>query len=79
MADDCDVFYPPTAEETIEEVDLVMPGLGDPAPEQTPASASHLDLQARQVVIQHAAVVNVYTTGACLEPPALEAPTRANL
>ena len=31
-----------------------------------------------QVVIQHSAVVNVYTTGACLEPPTLEAPTTAN-
>ena len=31
MVDGCNVFYPPTAEETIEEVELVTPGLGGPA------------------------------------------------
>ena len=49
------VYFPPTAGEIAEEVELVMPGVVDPAP-------AAMDLQARQVIIQHAEVVNVYTT-----------------
>ena len=49
------VYFPPTAEEIAEEMELVMPGVADPAP-------AVMDLQARQVIIQHADVVNVYTT-----------------
>ena len=57
------VYFPPTAEEIAEEVALVLPEepaspLGaDPAP-------AAVDLQARQVIIQRADVVNVYTTAA---------------
>ena len=68
LAATCNFFYPPTAEEVAEEVELVMPGLGAPVQERTPAPEAPMKLQARQVVIQHAAVVNVYTTGAGTEP-----------
>ena len=47
------VYFPTTA----EEVGLVMPGVKDPAP-------AAMDVQARQVAIQHADVVNGYTTAA---------------
>ena len=57
LAQTARVYFPPTAEEIAEEVELVMPGVADPAP-------AAMDLQARQVVIQHADVVNVYTTAA---------------
>ena len=52
------VRFPPTEEEIAEEVELVMPGVAevaDPAP-------SVIGLQARQVIIQHANVVNIHTT-----------------
>ena len=49
------VYFPPTAEEIAEEVELVMPGVADPAP-------AAVDLQTRQVIIQHADVVNIVTT-----------------
>ena len=49
------VYFPPTAEEIAEEVELVMPGVADPAP-------AAVDLQTRQVIIQHADVVNIITT-----------------
>ena len=62
LADTCNFFYPPTAEEVAEEVGLVMPGLGEPATARAPEAS--MDLGARQVIIQHASVVNVYTIGA---------------
>ena len=49
------VYFPPTAEEVAEEVELVMPGVADPAP-------AAVDLQTHQVIIQHADVVNIVTT-----------------
>ena len=74
LAGACNFFYPPTAAEAAEEVELVMPGLGAPAPEHAPAPATPVDFQARQVIIQHAGTVNVYTTGAGLEPPQQDPP-----
>ena len=50
------VYFPPTAGEIAEEVELVMPRVADPVP-------AAMDLPARQVVIQHADVVNVDTVG----------------
>ena len=55
LADVVQVRFPPTEEEIAEEVELVMPGVADPAP-------SAMGLQARQVIIQHADVVNIHTT-----------------
>ncbi len=58
LAEVSDVFYPPSAEDIKTEIEAIVPGLtGDPAP-------SEMDLQARQVIIQHVDTVNVYTTGA---------------
>lgn len=51
------VLYPPTSEETAKEVALVM--LGQPQP----PAPNPMELQARQVVIQQADQVIVYTTG----------------
>ena len=66
-----DVVYihrPPTAREIEEEVAVIMPGLtvatapeADPAEVAPPPAA--MELAARQVIIQHADVVNVYTSG----------------
>ena len=100
--------YPPTLEETAEEVGIVMPGLREQPEPQTPqclddgevvtqqavlviviitgndADDGQPDLHqdrdmlistAGQVVIQQAAVVNVYTTGAGPKLPSQEAPT----
>ena len=53
------VCFPPTADEIAEEVELVMPGVADPAP-------ATVDLQTRQVIIQHADVVNIVTTADAL-------------
>ena len=50
------VYFPPTAEEIAEEVALVTPEEPEPAPEPVA-----MDLQARQVIIHRAEVVNVYT------------------
>ena len=55
LASVAQVRFPPTEEEIAEEVELVMPGVADPAP-------SVIGLQARQVIIQHANVVNIHTT-----------------
>ena len=78
LAGTCNFFYPPTAEEIAEEVELVMPGLGA-APVEAPAAPveapAAMDFQARQVIIQHASVVNVYTTGAGLEPSPQDSPS----
>ena len=50
-------YFPPMAGEIAEEVELVMlPRVADPVP-------AAMDLPARQVVIQHADVVNVDTVG----------------
>ena len=49
-----DVFYPPAAQEAEEEAELIMPGAGQVKPRAA------LDLHVRQLVIQHADVVNVY-------------------
>ena len=54
------VYFPPTAAEIAEEVALVMPGMADPEP-TAPAA---LDLQVRQVVIQHADLVTITTSTA---------------
>ena len=70
LADTCNFFYPPLAGEVAEEVALVMPGLGDIEPK-----SQAVDMQARQVVIQHAAVVNIYTTGGGPEPPQQDSPS----
>ena len=56
LAATCKVYFPPTAPEIVEEVELVIPGQGVPV--DPPAA---IELQARQVVIQHASLVNVYT------------------
>ena len=45
LANTARVYFPPTAEEIAEEVELVMPGVAEPAP-------AAMDLQARQVIIQ---------------------------
>ena len=50
------VYFPPTVEEIAEEVELVMPGVADSAP-------AAMELQVRQVIIQHADVVNITTSG----------------
>ena len=55
------VYFPPTAEEIAEEVVLVLPEEPAPMPETDPVPDT-VDLQARQVIIQRADVVNVYTT-----------------
>ena len=55
---DSDVFFPPTAEDIKMEVELIMPG----ATAGNGNVGEELELQARQVIIQHADVVNVYTT-----------------
>ena len=57
LAADARVYFPPTA----EEVELVMPEEPVPASPADPTAAA-VDLHARQVVIQCAEVVNVYTT-----------------
>ena len=100
--------YPPTLEETAEEVGIVMPGFREQPKPQTPqcldgrevvtqkaglviiiitgndAAEGKPELRqdqdmlistAGQVVIQQAAVVNVYTTGAGPKLPSQEAPT----
>lgn len=54
----CRVYSPPTAEEVTEEVDLLVPGTMSAAA----GTRETLDLQTRQVVIQSAQVVNIYTT-----------------
>ena len=61
LISNCRVYSPPTDEEIAEEVELLIPGLGRLTPESA-APPESLELQARQVVIQHAQVVNVYTT-----------------
>ena len=50
------VYFPPTVEEIAEEVELVMPGVAESAP-------AAMELQVRQVIIQHADVVNITTSG----------------
>ena len=55
------VYFPPTADEIHEEVQLVMPAVAGPVAGPVPAA---MDLQARQVIIQHADVVNIHTTAA---------------
>ena len=57
LADSCQVFYPPTAEEIVEEAGLVMPWLESPA--LNPETC--LGSRARQLIIQNAGVVNVFT------------------
>ena len=64
LAADAPVHHPPTAEEIAQEVNLVMPGVLDPPPEADGPVPDPTVLQARQVIIQHAEVVNVHTTGA---------------
>ena len=54
LASTARVYFPPTAAEIAEEVELVMPGVADPAP-------AAVELQTRQVIIQHAEVVNIVT------------------
>ena len=56
VAATCTVYFPPSGEEIAEEVDLLVPGV---MPEDA-GNAEVPDLQTRQVVIQHAAVVNFY-------------------
>ena len=51
-------------QEIAEEVNLVVPGVLDPAPEADGHVPDPTVLQARQVIIQHREVVNVHTTGA---------------
>ena len=57
MVATCTVYSPPSWGEIAEEVELLMPGV---MPENA-GNAEVLEFQARQVVIQHAAVVNIYT------------------
>ena len=59
LAGACNFFYPPTAAEVAEEVELLMPGLGNPVPEETEVPATPPDLQPRHFIIQHAGTVNV--------------------
>ena len=62
------IYSPPTARHIEAEVAVLMPGLAEDLPRAaaegplTP-DPSVMDLTARQVVIQHAGVVNVYTVG----------------
>ena len=65
-----EVFQPPTATQIQEEARLFIPGIEyrtpvSAAPDAGPGAVSppELDLIARQVIIQNAKVVNVYTTG----------------
>ena len=64
------IYSPPTARYIEAEVAVLMPGLTEDLPRaaaegpSTPPDPSVMDLTARQVVIQHADVVNVYTVGA---------------
>ena len=53
----CTVYSPPSGEEIVEEVELLMPGV---MPENAD-NAEVLEFQGRHVIIQHAAVVNFYT------------------
>ena len=75
LADTCNFFFPPTAEEVAEEVDLVMPGLGNPKPAKMPSPKTTLDMQAQHLNIQNAGVVNVYITGEGDEPPKQDPPS----
>ena len=52
------VLYPPTADEIEEEVALVIPRKAG-----NPPVAAPVEFQAREVVIQHADQVTIYTTG----------------
>ena len=76
MAKTCNFYFPPTAEEVAEELELLMPGMGA-VPSKAPAAKAPaaMDFQARQVIIQHASVVNVYTTGGGQEPPQQDSPS----
>ena len=67
LATDAPVHYPPSSEEIAEEVNLVMPGVLAPPPPAADPMPDPAVLQARQVIIQHADVVNVHTTGAELQ------------
>ena len=61
------IYAPPTMAEIQEVIGVLnAPGLppADVAPEASPAPTSDTDLTARQVIIQHADTVNVYTIGA---------------
>ena len=63
------IYSPPTARYIEAEVAVLMPGLAEDLPraaaEGPPAAdPPAMGLTARQVVIQHAGVVNVYTVGA---------------
>ena len=62
------IYSPPTARYIEEEVAVLTPGLAEDLPraaaEGPPAAdPPAMGLTARQVVIQHADVVNVYTVG----------------
>ena len=63
------IYSPPTARHIQEEAAVLMPGLAEDLPgtaaegPSTPPHPSAMGLTARQVVIQHAGVVNVYTVG----------------
>lgn len=56
------IFQLPTAESTAEEVAAIMPEVQRNRP-VAPVAAEAVDLNTRQVIIQHADTVNVYTTG----------------
>ena len=63
------IYSPPTARHIEAEVAVLMPGLAEDLPRAAAEGPlapdpSVMDLTARQVVIQHAGVVNVYTVGA---------------
>ena len=62
LADQCNFFYPPTAEHVAEEVGLLMPALGYTAPETAPTPATPSEVRAQHVIFHNAGTVNVYTT-----------------
>ena len=63
------IYSPPTARHIQVEAAVLMPGLAEDLPGAaaegplTPPHPPAMGLTARQVVIQHAGVVNVYTVG----------------
>ena len=64
-----EIFMPPTASHIQEEAELFIPGVRYPAgtevrrTERGATPSADMDIIARQVVIQNAGVVNIYTTG----------------
>ena len=64
-----EIFMPPTGSHIQEEAELFIPGVRYPVgtevrrTERRAAPSDDMDILARQVVIQSAGVVNIYTTG----------------